>query len=424
MSKYQYKRIYIFLNNNGFADLNLLDFAKFNPGIGGSEYMILLLYYNLLNYYGDDYVYLLVTRKFSNFPLKSIIIASFESINELNFLNESLLIIRPLKNKFFFSTLKKLKTRIITWGHNFYDYDMCEEISNNPYIIANVFVGDEQLNRYRDHRIYSKSITVYNFTSKSSIYKKTSFRDKQFIDITYIGSLIPDKGFHLLAKIWKRLTKNFNNLRLNVIGSGSLYSRESTLGVYKIAEPVYESKLIELLGNNGIIPENIIFHGNLGKEKEYIFNLTDIGVVNPSGKTETFGLGAVEMQSYGIPIVTKRINGHLDTIKHCHSGYLFTFNFGFYFYLTKLIKNNKKRTSFGNNAISFVHSKFDNSKIFGEWINLIENQKLELKNTKFINLSLLNKIIFFNYTLRFKLRINFLKPFVYYKGIFKWKKNI
>ena len=55
--------------------------------------------------------------------------------------------------------------------------------------------------------------------------------------------------------------------------------------------------------------KSVHFCGNMGIEKLEIYNRTTVGVVNPSARTETFGLSAVEMEACGIPVVTKSGNG-------------------------------------------------------------------------------------------------------------------
>ena len=49
---------------------------------------------------------------------------------------------------------------------------------------------------------------------------------------------------------------------------------------------------------------------------------TSVGVVNPSARTETFGMGAIEMNCAGLPVVTLGKNGYPDTIENGVTGYL------------------------------------------------------------------------------------------------------
>ena len=39
--------------------------------------------------------------------------------------------------------------------------------------------------------------------------------------VTYIGSLVPTKGFHVLAAVWKTILKEVPDATLNVVGNGS-----------------------------------------------------------------------------------------------------------------------------------------------------------------------------------------------------------
>ena len=61
----------------------------------------------------------------------------------------------------------------------------------------------------------------------------------------YLGSLVPQKGFHLLAKIWLKVVERVPNARLVVIGSGKLYDSNAQLGDWNIADKNYEDKYIK-----------------------------------------------------------------------------------------------------------------------------------------------------------------------------------
>ena len=86
------------------------------------------------------------------------------------------------------------------------------------------------------------------------------------------------------------------------------------MGKYGIAEENYEKMLLKYLSHEGKILPSVHFMGIMGKEKEDILLQTKVGVPNPSGITETFGLSAVEMQMLGANVTTIRCPGYLDTV--------------------------------------------------------------------------------------------------------------
>ena len=88
-----------------------------------------------------------------------------------------------------------------------------------------------------DDDVITKTSYIYNMVD----CKKLQIRETKFQkEVTYIGSLIREKGFHVLAKAWKDVLKEVPDAKLNVIGSGKLYNRGSQLGKYGIADKEYE----------------------------------------------------------------------------------------------------------------------------------------------------------------------------------------
>jgi glycosyltransferase involved in cell wall biosynthesis len=133
--------------------------------------------------------------------------------------------------------------------------------------------------------------------------------------ITYIGNLVPQKGFHILAKAWPHILRVYPDAVLNVIGSGKLYDRNAQLGKYGIAEDNYEKVFMPYLTDtSGKILPSVKFLGILGSEKSEILLKTRVGVPNPSGRTETFGYTAIEMQSFGALVTTIRCPAYLETV--------------------------------------------------------------------------------------------------------------
>ena len=67
---------------------------------------------------------------------------------------------------------------------------------------------------------------------------------------------------------------------------------------------------------DGRIMDNVHFTGILGEEKNDILLQAKVGIPNPSGISETFGISAVEMQMMGCKVATMRCPGYLDTVKN------------------------------------------------------------------------------------------------------------
>lgn len=192
--------------------------------------------------------------------------------------------------------------KTILWGHNFYLSDFCNKISGCSYVKANVFVGRQQYDRYVDHKVIKKSTYIYNMYPQP-VYEAR--KENSNHAVTYIGSLVPLKGFHVLAQAWKSILTEVPDAELNVIGSGKLYGRNSKLGRYGIADEEYERQFMPgLTEPDGSIMPSVHFWGVLGVEKNDVIRNTCVGVVNPTGRTETFGISALDFESMSVPVVT------------------------------------------------------------------------------------------------------------------------
>ena len=49
-------------------------------------------------------------------------------------------------------------------------------------------------------------------------------------NVVYLGGLNKYKGFHVLAKAWKKVLAEVSDAKLIVLGSGKLYNRETSMG--------------------------------------------------------------------------------------------------------------------------------------------------------------------------------------------------
>jgi glycosyltransferase involved in cell wall biosynthesis len=160
---------------------------------------------------------------------------------------------------------------------------------------------------------------IYNGIDMDNIKKQSEtvmpFQQRP-LHVTYIGNLAKQKGFHILARAWPQILRDCPDAVLNVIGSGKLYDRNSKLGEYGIAEATYEKAFMPYLKDiDGRIFPSVKFWGIIsGKKKNEILQNTRVGVPNPSGRTETFGYGAIEMQAFGALVATIQCPGHLDTV--------------------------------------------------------------------------------------------------------------
>ncbi|MEH7175205.1 glycosyltransferase family 4 protein, partial [Priestia megaterium] len=273
-----------------------------------------------------------------------------------------------------YKQLNKHNVNTIVWGHNF----STEEELNNIYTYDNIkkyiCVSNQQYQMLRDHSVFGKSTYIFNAidTQLYSINKKTNVSNYK---VCYIGSIVPAKGFHYLAREWSKIIRKVPEAELHVIGSGRLYDDNTEMGKYGISSKEYEEKFMKYLTDrDGNIKKNIIFHGiKGGKEKVEIMSEASVGIVNPTAKTETFGIGAIEFQALKVPVVTKAKYGHFDTVSNHKSGYLTYSRRGFRSQIINLLKNKNQQEKMGMYSREFVEDNFDIYKIIIQWDILLSN---------------------------------------------------
>lgn len=361
------------------SKINKSDFSKIdegNPGIGGTQFMILSLSYYLKKIYNDLDITIIAPRYFK--VKGSIEVIKSESILEAvriaKGIKSDIFIFKSAENEALYNLIDELQIKSIAWAHNFASINELNQIVKCNYVKRYVCVSKEQYLLLEDHKIINKSTFIYNAIN-TNIYKQyiEDIEKKENI-ICYLGALTPDKGFHVLAKSWRKIKRKVPNAKLWVVGSGQLYNSNAKMGKYNIAEEKYEKTFIRyLLDKNNKLDKDIKFFGVLANEEKLsVLSKAKVGVVNPTGRTETFGISAIEFQILGIPVVSKAKNCLVDTIKHKETGYLALSNFGFSRYICRII-NSKKNEALSKNSIKFVEKNFSIYSIVEQWNTLFKD---------------------------------------------------
>ena len=387
------KKVAFYLPNSKCSDTDCRDIENGNPGLGGTEYMIVLIS-TILTLRDNIDVILFVEKKGIFHPLlKTVIGCSFdEAYEEACNMNVDYFVFRPLSQYYISAAfVNNGKTKLVPWCHNFLKYEVLKffyKCAKVPFIVS---VGKEQSELYLDMEIDKKMIYIYNCLpipseEEFSKLKKTSERPN---NVAYIGSIVPSKGFHILAKAWKQVLQEVPDAELYVIGSGKLYFNDTSFGEYSIATKKYEKKFMKyLVDKNGHILNSVHFCGVLGKEKNDILKNTKVGVPNPSGLTETFGLSAVEMQMMGCNVVTKTCAGFLDTVK---VGHLYKKNTDL---AESIIHSLKEPTDDYDKAMKYFRIQFSPQEVAFCWERLFTdamNYITSIKENNFDNRSFRHK---------------------------------
>lgn len=291
---------------------------------------------------------------------------------------------------------------IIVWCHNFSWHEDLDIYAKEKLVKRLVCVGKEQMDLYLTHKAYNKSDYIYNCIDIDGLISRNKLegvysRERGPV-VTYMGSLVPWKGFHILAKAWKSIVKAVPQAQLFVMGAGNLYSRHETLGSYGIASENYEKQFIPfLLNDEGKLIDSVHFMGLMGPEKYNLLAMTKVGVVNPSGISETFGISAVEMQVMGAKVIARKCAGFLDTVRY---GQLFLREDELRDCVINALLETNSNTDVCLNGLL---SDFSYKRFISEWERYLKeviNSKRHLHNPSLTNPDFNNKkrkFVFFKY---------------------------
>lgn len=363
------EKIAILFDDSKIVPLDLSNPTDGNPGIGGTEYCFAMLIYYCSCYLKQYKVMVLHYNERVRFSdkVESIILDS-ENWEQIEKNAIDILVFRAgaYEKSGLLDVLIRKHIKGIAWAHNYLNVESAKILAKSSCIKKVVFVSAYMYNHYSKHWISEKASYIYNFVvgNDFSISRDTHYQPI----VVYAGSIIPMKGFHLLAREWRYIAEKIPRAKLYVIGSGQLYFSDSLMGKYGIAEEVYERRFMHyLLGKDGKILDSVIFCGKMGIEKNDIYKKAAVGVMNPSGRSETFGLSAVEMEFVGVPVVTYDRASYRDIIEDGKTGYLCHSRKEFRRRIISLLVNKEINQKMGLESKKFTKKKFNPENIILDW---------------------------------------------------------
>lgn len=374
------KRIAFYLENKSFSAVDCSNILQGNPGIGGTQYMIIVVSYLLFLRSNG-----LEVKTYSNskglFPLdyNYSVVADFnEAVDKAYEDGYDCLIFRHDADLIKSGALDRVQVdiKLIVWDHVFVCYWELDYYALNSKIYKIVNVGREQNDLYRDHKAFEKSLYIYNCLNLDGVRELVRLNpfEKRANIVTYVGSLVPYKGFHLLAQAWPSILKEVPDAELYVIGSGRLYDKNSKLGKLGLAEDLYEQQFMQYLCIGEQILPSVHFMGDMGIEKNDILLKTKVGVPNPSGITETFCISAVEMQAMGAMITTINFPGFIDTVSN---GLLYKHRRDLAKSVIDLLKNGK---SCYKSSIEYLEDNFSFESVISKWELFLKYDNIKIED--------------------------------------------
>lgn len=160
----------------------------------------------------------------------------------------------------------------------------------------------------KGHVIWNGSACGVNL-SKFDISKKLSYRDevrgrlgigKDAVVFGFIGRITRDKGINELYSAFRKISEQEENCYLLMVGPSEV-------------DGSVQSDLAQWAGNSS----NVIFTGFTNVVEQYL-SAMDVYVL-PSYR-EGFGMGVVEAEAMGVPVIVTDIPGPVDAMKHGETG--------------------------------------------------------------------------------------------------------
>jgi len=359
-----------FLENAAVSKVDFSRPLEGNPGVGATEYMTVVVASELAKK-GIDVT--LITTSNGTFPTGLRVATVKNSQEAISFAAQRrlLLFIRAYISGFedvLHEVINYQELKVAIWAHLTPSQKSMSLIANIPQVIAVICLENNQRVRLGDSLAQAKLYTIpYGITGNTELIPASCNPN----NIVYMGALVPQKSFHLLADSWPQVKEAIADAKLFVLGSGRLYNSHAQIGPYGIATKEYEDRIFRVLRRDD---ESVIFMGNADQAlRDSILNSCRLGVVNPSAQTETFCLSAIEFQQRGIPVIGGRNFGLLDTVKHKQTGLLVLDTSRLHRHIINLCADNYTIKKYGLQARDYVLSKYDLSNIIDRWLNLIEN---------------------------------------------------
>ena len=371
-------KVAFYLENKDVPNVDLSRPELGNPGCGGTTYLFSAL---------PKYIQELNSNTISPILLANVTENLLESVQNYqvedlykaaSFAKElacDFFVYRPRRelDVKFLNLIDGLELKTIGWAHITPKSEYLGRMAKTKYFKALVCVEHEQHELARDSKIWSKLTYIVNGFDVEGFQLPNPPKKEQNL-VVYLGALVPQKGFHLLAKVWPRVLAKNPKAKLAVIGTGSLYNADAKLGPWGIADNEYETKHITpfLSDENGQPHSSVIFLGKLGIEKKDILYKATVGVVNPTGQTENCPGSALEFQACSTPVVSGAFYGMLDTVQHDITGYLGRNEEDLVSQICTLLQDTSLVEKLGKNATKFVQDRYNYSLVVNEWEELFQ----------------------------------------------------
>jgi glycosyltransferase involved in cell wall biosynthesis len=322
-------RIAFFLDNSHIPSIDFSQPENGNPGVGACEYLHVAIPYFINKYCRPATEAVIIAPHVSQLP-NGLIAYQAASVTEAATKAKNIgvdyFIFRPRINEedHILDHIDRLQLPSIGRAALTPHPHHLRRMARSKYFKSLVCVGREQYDSLVDSPLWSKLSYIDNGIHVNSCAPESTIETKDPRFVTYMGALVPMKGFHVLAEAWPKVLRQFPDAKLSVIGSVKMYGDNLSVGPLGIASKDYEQQHIipHLCDAYGHLHPSVTFHGQMGKQKFSILRKSSVGVVNPTGQTETCCVSAVEISACRTAVVSGAYYALLDTVLDEKTGLL------------------------------------------------------------------------------------------------------
>ena len=370
-------KIAFYLDNRNIPDVDLSRPRLGNPGCGNSEYRLAAFPSYLATAEGHGYKPVILANHIGRLPdnvpcLRAVDI--LEAARRAKDEGCDFFVYRPWRRPQaeFLGIIDRLQLSVVPWPGIALTDRHLRAMAGSPQVKAVVCVEREQHDLMWDTPVWPKLTCIPNSLDVDG-FRLVDPPATESNLVVYLGALVPQKGFHVLAKAWPRILRRHPEAHLAVIGSAALYDTAAGLGPWGIAEPTYEAQFAPFLaGPDGRPHPSVSFLGKLGLEKKEWLYRASVGVPNPSGQTESYCMSAVEFQACGAAVVSAARYGLLDTVRHGRTGLLGRTVDDLVENICGLLEDPARAEALGRNGVDFVRERYDSAVVIAAWHDLFD----------------------------------------------------
>ncbi len=297
----------------GPVDLNeVIEFASVpyrNPGIGGSEHYFLVLAHRLSLTSDRGFVTVLFTGVHPSMKGYENPNLTFMPVDELVSLKEWDIAILSTGFLAKEASLMALSKRVIAVSHHPHDGHLEKLVGKSkPFAVVN-------LGRYQYLSNTRRGVDHVRIPSFFLVDETPKLDEVSRVPrlIGHISSLHPSKGFHVIARQWRKIVRRNRGVDLEVVGGASLYGHNENHPLLPTTQ-AYGEKLVKILGSNLKIGSNlqkgkVRFLGRVPGSIDSIVNRWSVALINPKGIGEADPATLRDLIRLGIPVVSSRRYG-------------------------------------------------------------------------------------------------------------------